>query len=243
MDFAPLVHPLEDLDLWLTGLLDGAPLLVALAVALLLGLRHASDPDHLVAVTSIVSADHGDVRRGVRLGWAWGIGHAATLLVVGVPLIVLKADLPAWLSAGAEKVIGLLLVLLAARILGKWLRGHFRLSHAAEDHGHRHPHLHAGRHDHAARTARSAAAVGVLHGLGGTGVVVVLLVAALPTRLEAAAALAVFAPASALSMAAMTGLYAWVLTRPRVDPLFRSVLIPVLGTFGLLFGLWYAGLA
>ena len=241
MDLSSLYHPLEDLDAWLTGLFEGAPLLVALGIAFVLGLRHASDPDHLVAVTSLVAADDGDVRRGVRLGWWWGVGHAATLLLVGIPLIVFKAELPAWLADGAEKLIGAIVILLAARVLAKWLRGDYRLSHADVDHHHRH--LHQGQHGHEGRSPRQAAAIGVVHGLGGTGAIVVLLIAALPTRVEAAAALAVFAPMSVLSMAGITGLYAWVLTRRLVEPVYRTVLIPMLGMFGLVFGIWYAGLA
>ena len=239
-DASALQRPLEDLDTWLTGLVDGAPLLVALGIAFVLGLRHASDPDHLVAVTSLVAADDGDVRRGVRLGWWWGLGHAVTLVVVGIPLIVLKAEPPAWLRGGSEKLIGLIVIVLAARVLAKWLRGDYRLSHAGEDHRHRH--LHHGAHGHAGRTPRQAAAIGVVHGLGGTGAIVVLLIAALPGRVEAAAALAVFAPMCVLSMAGITGLYAWVLTRRFVEPAYRTVLIPLLGMFGLVFGAWYAGL-
>jgi hypothetical protein len=240
MDLSPLYHPLEDVDAWLTGLLDGAPLLVALAIAFVLGLRHASDPDHLVAVTSLVAADDGDVRRGVRLGWWWGVGHAATLLAIGIPLIAFKAEMPEQLASAAEKLIGVIVIVLAARVLGKWLRGDYRISHAGEDHRHRH--LHQGAHGHEGRTPRQSAAIGVVHGLGGTGAIVVLLIAALPTRVEAAAALAVFAPMSILSMAGITGVYAWVLTRRLVEPVYRTVLIPLLGMFGLVFGAWYAGL-
>ena len=76
-----------------------------------------------------------------------------------------------------------------------------------------------------------------------TGAVVLLLVAGLPDRLEAAAALAVFAPMSVASMAACTSVFAWVLTRPLIEPLYRRLLIPALGGFGLVFGLWYAGFA
>ena len=137
----------------------------------------------------------------------------------------------------------MLLIVLAARVLAKWARGDYRVSHAGHDHDHEHRHLHRGRHGHDGRTPRQAAAIGVLHGLGGTGAIVVLLIAALPTRVEAAAALAVFAPMSVLSMAAITGVYAWVLTRRYVEPLYRTVLIPAMGMFGLLFGVWYAGLA
>jgi hypothetical protein len=70
----------------------------------------------------------------------------------------------------------------------------------------------------------------------------VLLIAALPTQLEAAAALAVFAPMSVASMALLTGVFAWVLTRPIVEPVYRTVLIPALGVFALMFGAWYTGI-
>src|SRR5262245_12460995 len=101
LDF--LFAPLDAVDAWLTGLFAGAPLPVALGIAVLLGLRHASDPDHLVAVTSLVAAENGDTRKATRLGAWWGIGHAGALLAIGVPLIAFKAQLPTWLDAGAEK--------------------------------------------------------------------------------------------------------------------------------------------
>jgi hypothetical protein len=82
----------------------------------------------------------------------------------------------------------------------------------------------------------------MLHGLAGTGAVVLLLIAALPTQVAAAAALAVFAPMSVVSMALLTGLFAWVLTRPIVEPVYRTVLIPALGLVAMMFGAWYAGL-
>jgi hypothetical protein len=72
--------------------------------------------------------------------------------------------------------------------------------------------------------------------------VVVLLLAGLPTQLEAGLALAVFAPMTIVSMAACTTAFAWVLTRRVVAPVYRTALIPALGLFGLMFGLWYVGL-
>jgi hypothetical protein len=92
------------------------------------------------------------------------------------------------------------------------------------------------------RTRGQAVSIGLLHGLAGTGAVVLLLIAALPTRLEAGLALAVFAPMSVVSMAACTAAFAWVLTRPIIEPVYRNVLIPGLGLFGVMFGLWYAGI-
>lgn len=245
MSFEPLFRPLESADEWLTGMLDGAPLLVALAIAFILGLRHASDPDHLVAVTSLVAADDGDARRAARLGAWWGVGHALCLVLIGLPLIAFKSELPAWLELAAERAVGVVIVVLAARVIVKWVRGDYRAGAHRHEHD-RHRHLRQGEsssHAHVhVRSPRQALAIGLLHGLAGTGAVVLLLVAAMPSRLEAALALAVFAPMSIVSMALCTTAFAWILTRRIIEPVYRAVLIPALGTFGLFFGVWYTGL-
>lgn len=243
MGFEFLFRPVEQLDGSLAHLFDGAPLLVALGIAFVLGLRHASDPDHLVAVTSLVASDDADHRDAARMGAWWGLGHAMMLLAIGLPLIFLKSELPAWLESGAEKAVGVVILVLAARVIWKWARGDYRAGkHDHDGQGHRHLHRGDG-HEHASvRTPAQAFGIGVVHGLAGTGAVVLLLLAALPTQLEAAAALAVFAPMSIVSMAACTTAFAWVLTRPLVEPVYRAVLIPALGMFGLFFGLWYVGL-
>jgi hypothetical protein len=106
MNFDFLFTPAEEIDAWLEGFFSGAPLVTALLIAFLLGLRHASDPDHLVAVTSLVAADGGDTRGAARLGAWWGFGHAAALVALGLPLIFLKGELPAWLETGAERAVG-----------------------------------------------------------------------------------------------------------------------------------------
>jgi ABC-type nickel/cobalt efflux system permease component RcnA len=243
LDF--LFASVDAVDAWLTGLFDGAPLPVALGIAFLLGLRHASDPDHLVAVTSLVAVENGDTRTAARLGACWGLGHAAALLAIGVPLIAFKAELPRWLEEGAEKAIGLVIVTLAVRVIYRWARGDYRASAHSHERGHaRRRHLHRGHgHRHVkGRSRGQAASIGLLHGLAGTGAVLLLLIAALPTRLEATLALAVFAPMSIASMAGFTAAFAWVLTRPIVEPIYRTVLIPGIGLFGVTFGLWYARL-
>jgi hypothetical protein len=253
MSFEFLFRPLEEVDTWLTGLFSGAPLLVALGIALVLGLRHASDPDHLVAVTCLVAADGGDTRGAARLGAWWGAGHAGTLVLIGLPLIFFKSSMPAWLESGAEKAVGIVIALLALRVMLKWVRGDYRTGphgHSGVEtdapHERRYRHLRKGpgsghRHRHV-RTPQQALGIGMLHGLAGTGAVVLLFLAALPGQLEAAAALAVFAPMSILSMMACTSVFAWLLTRPLIEPVYRTVLIPALGLFALVFGSWYMGL-
>jgi hypothetical protein len=100
----------------------------------------------------------------------------------------------------------------------------------------------AGHRHRQVRSPRQALGIGVLHGLAGTGAVTVLLLAALPTQLEALLALVIFAPASIASMTMCTTAFAWLLTRRLVDPIYRRVLIPVTGLFGVMFGAWYIGL-
>jgi len=249
VSFDVLFQPVEQIDAWLEGLFAGEPLVVALLIALALGLRHASDPDHLVAVTSLVAVNGGDVRGAARLGAWWGAGHATALLVIGTPLILFKSSVPGWVERGAETAVGIVILLLALRIVVKWVHGDFR----AGRHPHRragepasHQHLHHGgqpeHHHRSVRTPRQALGIGVLHGLAGTGAVALLLIAALPGKLEATAALAVFAPMSAVSMTLCTTAFAWLLTRRLIDPLYRTVLIPAFGLFGLLFGAWYVGI-
>ena len=247
-----LAAPLEHFDERLTDLFAGAPLLVALGIALAIGLRHASDPDHLVAVTSLIVRDDGDMRLAARIGAFWGIGHAVTLVVLGTPLIVFKSALPAWLERGAETGVGLIILALAVRIVWRWARGDYRVGRHRHDapvagvHEGTHAHVRVGGgpgHGHpGGRSPRQALYIGALHGLAGTGAVVLLLIAALPGRLEATLALFVFALMSVLSMTGLTIAFSWVLTGPVVGPVYRSVLIPLFGMFGLALGLSYTGI-
>ncbi|HEX6390563.1 MAG TPA: hypothetical protein VFZ89_13980, partial [Solirubrobacteraceae bacterium] len=195
------------------------PWLFILLGAPLLGLRHATDPDHLVAVTALVSGDGAGPRAAQRLGVAWGCGHAAVLLAAGVPLIALDAQLPAGLERAAEAMIGVVIVVLALRVLLRLRRRPPTGAHA----------------NLPSRSARRAAAIGVLHGLGGSGAIALLLATKLPTTAEAITALALFAPMSVVSMAICTRAYAHALARPA---LARAT--PALAVFSLAFGAWYA---
>jgi hypothetical protein len=187
-----------------------------MGLAALLGLRHATDPDHLVAVTALVGGEpDAGPRRAARLGAWWGAGHATVLSMVGVPLIVADAAVPSWLESAAERLIGAVIVALALRMLWRW---------------HRRPPT--GAH---ARTAHQSAAIGALHGLGGTGAIVLLLATKLPSTIDAILALPVFAPMSVLSMALCTALYGRLLAHPRTT---RA--IPALALTSLAFGAWYA---
>jgi hypothetical protein len=229
MTFDWLYHPVQVADRVLAGGLDGSGLVVVLVLAVLLGLRHATDPDHLVAVIALMQTHDTDERDAARLGAWWGAGHALILLCVGLPLALLESGVPSPLESIAERTVGVIIIVLALRVLTRWWRRPRLAGRPLIE-----AHVESG-----VRTAPQAALIGVVHGLGGTGAVVLLFAASLPSPVQAAVAIAVFAPMSVVSMALCTGICARLL---RGHPLaYERVGMPGLALLSLLFGAWYAG--
>jgi cytochrome c biogenesis protein CcdA len=215
----------------------------ALVAALLLGLRHATDPDHLTAVSILALDEDAPVRRAARLGASWGLGHAVTLLLVGLPVVLAGSLLPDAVRRGAESLVGVIIAALAARLLLRWRRGAFH-AHAHVHDGvlHAHAHVndarHAGHHHPHRRSDRAAFCVGLVHGIGGSAGTTLLLVAGRPDPLGAAALLAVFASGTAISMALVSAGFGWAARTGRASRWFERA-IPVFGCGSLAFGVWY----
>jgi high-affinity nickel permease len=214
------------LDNKIASFSNGTTLVIVLGVAVLLGFRHASDPDHLAAVTTLIAGKREDAaRRAARLGFTWGLGHATSLFVFGLPVVLYRAYLPETVQRAAETAVGAVIVLLALWLLIRWRRGVFR---------ERHGHLHA-----RTRAPWQAFAIGALHGMGGTAGVGVLLLASISDHALAVAALALFASCTALSMALLSTGFGAALGNGFARRSFAR-LAPVLGVLSLAFGVWYA---
>ncbi len=198
-----------------------------LALGFVLGVQHATDPDHLVAVATVVTREQ-RFGAGALVGTFWGLGHAVTVAVVGGLIIALGVRVPEsvgrWLELG---VAGMLVGLGAARLRdamrgwGGVSREHIIADHdhngreAFHSHGHehsglshRHPHVHPSGTLLSALTGRQPAArafmVGTVHGLAGSAAVALLVVAALPSAWAAAAYLLVFGAGTVAGMTALT---------------------------------------
>jgi cytochrome c biogenesis protein CcdA len=234
---------------------------MGIVVALLLGLRHATDPDHLTAVSTLVLTEERDgARRAGVLGMAWGLGHGTTIFAFGLPIVLFRAYLPEGVRRTAEAVIGLVIVALAVRLLLRWRRGYFHAhSHAHGDRRHAHPHVHEGgagqrgggaadhshqphSHPHAEGMGRSPVAaygIGLVHGIGGSAMVGLMVVGAAADRTLGVIALLLFAAGTAVSMALVSSAFGYVLAR---GPVARLVgpLMPAVGAASLAFGVWYA---
>jgi high-affinity nickel permease len=208
---------------------DGGSLWIVLVVAVVLGLRHATDPDHLAAVTTLVASGRDRAaRRAGELGLAWGLGHATTLFIFGVPILLLNAYLPERLQQGAETAIGFVIVYLAARLLLRWCRGELRF--------HAHPEAHG------ARTSAGAFAIGLVHGMGGSAGVGVLLLASIQSHVLATVSLLLLALFTAVSMTILSTCFGSMLVARPMRSLFAAA-APALGTASLAFGLWYGAAA
>jgi ABC-type nickel/cobalt efflux system permease component RcnA len=222
------------LDDWITSMSDGASVGVVLLVAALLGLRHATDPDHIAAMTTLVASgrEHA-TRSAARLGAWWGAGHAITLVAFGVPILLAERFLPERVQQGAETMVAALIVFLGLRVVVRWRHGYFDL--------HAHPHPDA-EHRHPVRTPIAAFGVGLVHGIGGSAGVGVLLLAAIPSETIAVASLLLLALFTAVSMTVVTVGFGLTLSARPVAATART-LVPALGGASLAFGVWYAAAA
>jgi high-affinity nickel permease len=234
------------LDQTIAGLSDGSTLLLITLVAILLGLRHATDPDHVAAVTTLIATgkEHG-ARSARKLGLAWGLGHATTLFAFGLPVVLFERFLPTPVQDGAETAIGVLIISLAVWLLVRWHRGAFHVhphDHEGIEHAHVHSHAASTAHGHAHPRGRSpwqAYCIGLLHGVGGSAGVGILIIAAVQSKVLAVVALAVLALFTAVSMMLLTTGFGIALTSTPVRRAWNR-LAPALAVASLVFGCWYA---
>ena len=238
------------IDGWLEGILHGeVGVGVILLVSLLLGLRHASDPDHLAAVTTLIASgeERHQVRKAGTMGFLWGLGHGTTLVVIGLPLVLLNQYLPEIVGKIAEVAIGGIIVLLAMRLLVRWQRGFYHVHVHTHDEGeaHRHVHSHVQDESHGhphkvpERTPLSSYGVGLIHGISGSGGLTLLLVSTISDKVQATGALLLFATGTAVSMAILSTMFGLVIAGGLLARNFERV-APVLGVLSMAFGVWYA---
>jgi ABC-type nickel/cobalt efflux system permease component RcnA len=186
-------------------------------IGLVLGFRHAFEPDHLAAVSTLATRQ-GSVFAACRLGLAWALGHTASVGAVVLAIIVAGVRFPASLWPAADVVVGLLLVGLGGSVIYRYARGRWHLHahrHESEEGTHLHLHSHSLGHSHAhghpAADVRRSLGFGLLHGLAGSAAILVLLVASAPTRGAQVAYFSAFGAGTLLGMLAVSATLALVI--------------------------------
>jgi len=190
-------------------------ILTGSALGSLLGMRHALEPDHLTAVSTLVTGERSSVRAAM-LGASWGVGHTLSLVVVGAVLVLLRAEMPARVADLFELFVAIMLIALGIRaILIAVGQGRVGPAHTHHHGGivHRHagakPHVHVGRWT----LARRPLLVGAVHGLAGSGALTALVLATLTSNAARITYMALFGIGSTLGMALLSGLMGWPLAR------------------------------
>jgi hypothetical protein len=207
----------------------------------LLGMRHALEPDHLTAVSTLVTGERSSYRAAM-LGAFWGVGHTLSLVVVGAVLVVLRAEMPARMSDLFELFVAVMLVGLGGRAVLMAIRQgpigpalehhHGRLVH---NHPGATPHVHVGKWT----LARRPLLVGALHGLAGSGALTALVLATLSSTTARITYMALFGFGSTIGMAALSGLLGWPIARMGANRTLIRAMSLVVGCVSIALGVFW----
>lgn len=215
-----------------------APLIIGLA----LGMRHALEPDHLAALSTLATEQRGNARTSFGLGALWGLGHTLALLLVGGTLAVLGATMPSRIEHMLELVVSLMIIGLGIRAVIKAVReGRTGQIHPHSHGGEAHTHAAPVEHIHVSRStlATRPLLIGVMHGLAGSGALTALVIAELPTMAARIGYIVLFGVGSVLGMALLTGIAGVQVGKLVRTPQLASALLFVTGIGSTCVGLWW----
>ena len=219
-------------------------LYAAFLLGLVLGVKHALDADHLIAVSTIVS-EYQSLKWASLIGAFWGLGHTVTLFIVGLLVIGLRLTIPPRVALALEFLVAVMLVILGAAILWRAFRVE-RLHIHAHNHSpetHAHFHLHGSTeedhsHPHPFNSMRKPFLVGIVHGLAGSAALMLLVLTTIPSPLAGLAYILIFGFGSVggmLILSSMIGI-PFIFTAKRFTLLNRWMRI-VAGAASIAFGL------
>lgn len=153
-------------------------LLFTLALGFILGIKHSFEPDHVIAVSTIVSEQKNPFK-AMLIGTFWGFGHTFTLLIIGIAVLLLKLSIPEKLTLFMEGLVGIMLVILGIRVMVKGKQFHIHKHHVSF-------------------------LAGIIHGIAGSGVLMLLVLSTIPTFIEGLFYILIFGLGSTLGMSVMS---------------------------------------
>ena len=227
--------------------------LAVLGLGLVFGLKHATEADHVIAVSTIVS-EHRSLWRAAVVGGLWGAGHTVSLVVVGIFVLTLRVAVPDGVADWLEFGVALMIIALGVNAVARALRGRadahlHRHRHGGVEHAHVHFHEQDAcqteggvGHTHAVtRIGLKPVLVGAMHGLAGSAALTLLVLAQIDSAALGLLYLAVFGVGSVLGMMLMSGLVGlpFALGARRLGGLSYGLQVAV-GALSVAFGVWYA---
>ncbi len=222
------------------------PMIGVLGFGFLLGVKHATEADHVAAMSTIV-AENRSLWSSTWLGGFWGLGHTISLFVAGVFVVLLDFQISESAERWLEFGVGIMLTLLGLNVLRMLLRGDTLHFHTHE-HGalvHAHPHMHEDADDggpethHGRRFTARAVLIGMIHGLAGSGAVMLLVIPTIGPKLIGLAYIVIFGIGSVGGMMLMSFLVSlpFRLTRSGLS-WWNKGLQAAAGSVSVILGLW-----
>jgi ABC-type nickel/cobalt efflux system permease component RcnA len=219
---------------------------VILASGFIWGLHHALDPDHLVAVSTIVS-EHKSVSRSSLVGTFWGIGHTSSLLIISLIVLLLRASIPNNIARWMEAPVAIMLVVLgittiikAIRERGLRIHSHTHSHDESSPHTHLHIHLekeHVHRH-RLFKVGKRPFMVGMVHGVAGSAALTLLVLSTIPSVALGLIYIGVFGVGSIGGMLLLSALIGvpFALTSRRYEVINGGIRFAA-GAFSIVYGL------
>jgi nickel/cobalt exporter len=222
-----------------------------LGLGLVYGLKHATEADHIIAVSTIVS-EHRRLVPAALVGALWGLGHTVSLVIIGVIVLALKVAIPETVAGWLEFAVAIMLIVLGLIALRRALRSRSSFHTHPHEHGllmHSHVHFHESEIDHANSSSHSheilrlglkPAIVGAVHGLAGSAALTLLVLTQMASPLLGLLYLGVFGIGSILGMLFMSGLVGlpFVLSSRGMGRVQYQLQL-LAGILSIVFGIWY----
>ena len=228
-----------------------------LLLGFLLGLKHATDADHVVAVTAILSSSN-NLWKSIWIGISWGIGHSIPLIALGLIILFIKESFIEYYQNVApyfEIAVGAMLIILGLQVLRNISRGNLHMHMHIND-NQPHIHIHA-THTHQLNTSQTAKhgeynhgvlggllslirpksfVVGLVHSLAGSAAVLILLIPTINSNVMGIGYLILFGLGTIISMSAVTLLLSFPLKTASRFPLAQKVILSIAGLANLALG-------
>lgn len=234
--------------------LGSLSMLAVLSIGLVFGLKHATEVDHVIAVSTIVSR-HRNVFHSALVGALWGIGHTASLLVIAVVVLSLRVAIPERVSGWLELGVAIMIICLGISALRRALRKNAEVhlhqhSHDGLSHTHVHFHENETRHEPATHSQHSHAVshlgwkpvlIGMMHGLAGSGALMLLVLTQISSSWIGFLYVATFGFGSIVGMLLMSGVIGlpFALASRKLTDVHQGIQT-IAAVLSICFGIWYA---
>lgn len=218
-------------------------LLSALSIGFILGIKHAIEPDHVIAVSTIASHSR-KLWRATLTGMFWGIGHTLTLLIVGLVLILMKGEISEVWALSLEFSVGIMLVYLGLTTFFSF-RKKKRHVHKHEHGGNVHKHFHSHEyskthnHDHRGVSWIRSVFIGSVHGLAGSAAIVLLTMSTITSFWKAIVYILIFGAGTVIGMLLFTTILGIPFVFTTNQKRINHTLIQITGVISILFGFYY----